>query len=41
MEKGINPLDMFDHPFAELPAALAAQREELERELKEKTRGLG
>jgi pyruvate dehydrogenase E1 component alpha subunit len=36
VEKGINPLDMFDHPYAEPPAALLAQREELQRELEKR-----
>lgn len=32
-EKEIDPLEMFDHAYARMPPHLAAQREELEREL--------
>lgn len=36
--KGVDPLDMFDHAYAEMPPSLRAQKEELERELSEKKR---
>lgn len=36
--KGVDPLDMFDHAYAEMSPSLRAQKEELERELSEKKR---
>jgi pyruvate dehydrogenase E1 component alpha subunit len=36
VEKGANPLDMFDHAYAELTQTLSDQREMLKRELEEK-----
>lgn len=37
VDKGIDPLEMFSHAYAELPKALAAQKEELRRELELKS----
>ncbi len=36
VEKGVNPLDMFDHAYAEPTQTLSEQREMLKRELEEK-----
>ncbi len=36
VEKGVDPLDMFDWAYAEMPPHLAAQKEELRREIAEK-----
>jgi pyruvate dehydrogenase E1 component alpha subunit len=36
VEKGVNPLDMFEHAYAELTPTLSDQREMLKRELEEK-----
>ncbi len=38
VEKGVNPLDMFEHAYAELTPTLREQREMLEKELEEKRR---
>jgi TPP-dependent pyruvate/acetoin dehydrogenase alpha subunit len=37
-EKGVDPLDMFDHAYAVLPPHIVDQREELRRELEERKR---
>lgn len=38
VEKGIDPLDMFDHAYGELPPYVVLQRDELRRELEERKR---
>ena len=38
IEKGVDPLDMFDHAYAVLPPHIVDQREELRRELEERKR---